>query len=489
MPKFEQNNLLKTDSYKLGGHWNVIPDVVKRTWSYCENRTGSEFDHTLFFGLQAIIDEHLTGEVVLQKDLDEIMDTIGVCHFGTNKGINKRGWQTLIDEYKGVLPLQINAVPEGTLVPTGNMLFSVVDTDPQGRFQWLGQYFEGILMHTWMTSAVATRAYNIVKSILPIIEKTSMNPEVVRNFVLHDFSFRSATCPEHSYMAGGAVLLATMGTDTPQALRWLHHKYAGNYNEIGFSVPASEHRVSMHFGPHREGEYLQQMLDVNPTGIVSVVADTYKITNFIENVVPKYKEQIINRWQNGSGPVDRFVARPDSPRFEGDTPKDQVSWIMESLAKTFGYQTNAKGYNQLHPAVGTIYGDGLSVQDIVDIYTTLEKNKWDVSSVVVGQGGGLIQKGLNRDTLRQAIKPAAEMWEGGEWKPLVKDPLDKSKQSKFGRLKLAEMTDNGGRMKIQTINEFHPMYNDVTDMLRPKLVNGQLQNFETLAEIRKRIWI
>jgi len=486
MAKFIQNNLLKTDSYKLGGHWNMIPEDVTRTWSYCEDRDGSEFPHTLFFGAQAIIDEHLTGEVVIQKDLDEILE-IGGHHFGDTAGINKKGWQTLIDEYKGVLPLQINAVPEGTLVPTGNILFSIIDTDPKGRFQWLGGYYEGLLMKTWMTSAVATRAYNIVKAITPFMEQTSMNPEIVKQFVLHDFGYRSATTEEHAYMAGGAVLLATKGTDTVQSIKWLHDKYGANYDEIGFSVPASEHRISMHYGKEDEEAYLEMMLDKHPKGIVSIVSDTYNVENFILNIVPKFKDKIIKRWESGSGPVDRAVFRPDSPRFPGDTPADQVLWLMESLAATFGTSINGKGYMQLHPAVGTIYGDGLSVPEIVEIYKTLADNNWDVSSVVVGQGGGLIQKGLNRDTLRQAIKPAAEMVDG-VWLPLVKDPLDKSKKSKFGRLKLVEMTNNEGVMGMQTINEFHPLYNDAKDILRPKLINGELKNFETLAEIRKRVW-
>lgn len=486
MAKFVQNNLLKTDSYKLGGHWNMIPDDVTRTWSYCEDRQGSEFSHTLFFGLQAIIDEHLTGEVVIQKDLDEILE-IGGYHFGTTAGINKKGWQTLIDEYKGVLPLQINAVPEGTLVPTGNILFSIVDTDPHGRFQWLGQYFEGLLMKTWMTSAVATRAYYIVKAITPFLEQTSMTPEITKQFVLHDFGYRSATTEEHAYMAGGAVLIATKGTDTTQAIKWLHDKYGAKYDEIAFSVPASEHRISMHYGKQGEEDYLEMMIDKHPTGIVSIVSDTYNIENFILNIVPKYKDRIIQRWQTGNGHIDRVVFRPDSPRFPGDTPANQVLWLIESLAATFGTSINAKGYMQLHPSVGVIYGDGLSVAEIVDIYETLALNNWDVSSVVVGQGGGLIQKGLNRDTLRQAIKPASEMVKGN-WEALVKDPLDQTKKSKFGRLKLVNMTDNNGVIGLQTINEFHPLYNDCHDILRPKLINGELKNFETLAEIRKRVW-
>ena len=43
-------------------------------------------------------------------------------------------------KYDGRLPIRIKAVPEGRVVPRGNVLFTVENTDPE--FFWLTNYVE-----------------------------------------------------------------------------------------------------------------------------------------------------------------------------------------------------------------------------------------------------------------------------------------------------------------------------------------------------------
>lgn len=47
-----------------------------------------------------------------------------------------------VQVHKGHLPLKIKAVPEGTVVPVKNVLFTVENTDP--RVPWLTNWFEVI---------------------------------------------------------------------------------------------------------------------------------------------------------------------------------------------------------------------------------------------------------------------------------------------------------------------------------------------------------
>lgn len=46
----------------------------------------------------------------------------------------------LLQKHDGHLPLRIKAVPEGKVIPTKNVLFSVENTDP--HCYWLTNYFE-----------------------------------------------------------------------------------------------------------------------------------------------------------------------------------------------------------------------------------------------------------------------------------------------------------------------------------------------------------
>ena len=53
---------------------------------------------------------------------------------------NKGQWQYILEKHGGRLPVIIRAVPEGTIVPTHNVLFTVENTDP--NCYWLTTWLE-----------------------------------------------------------------------------------------------------------------------------------------------------------------------------------------------------------------------------------------------------------------------------------------------------------------------------------------------------------
>ena len=57
---------------------------------------------------------------------------------------NEDGWRYILEKHNGHLPIKIKAVPEGTVVPTKNVLFSVENTDPE--CYWLVGYLETLLV-------------------------------------------------------------------------------------------------------------------------------------------------------------------------------------------------------------------------------------------------------------------------------------------------------------------------------------------------------
>ena len=109
----ENNICLLTDSYKVTHHY-FYPKGTEKIYSYLESRVGAEFNKTIFYGLQYIIKKYLEGSVVTQEKIDEA-DKLISAHIG--EGIfNKDGWEYILDEYEGKLPIEIKAVAEGKVM-------------------------------------------------------------------------------------------------------------------------------------------------------------------------------------------------------------------------------------------------------------------------------------------------------------------------------------------------------------------------------------
>ena len=92
------------------------------------------------------------------------------------------------------------------------------------------------------------------------------------------------------------------------------------------------------------------------------------------------------------------VVRPDS----GDM-LENVVWTLGELYKAFGGEEK-NGLKVLHPSVRIIQGDGISLETYPVLLDAVQAAGFSVTNVVVGSGGGLLQK-VNRDTIRFAINP------------------------------------------------------------------------------------
>ena len=108
-----KNMILNTDSYKTS-HFLQYPPDTEYVSSYIESR-GGDYEDTLFFGLQMFLKEYLC-KPISQDEIDEA-ETVLTAH---GEPFNKEGWQHILREHGGYLPIEIQAVPEGTVLPTGN---------------------------------------------------------------------------------------------------------------------------------------------------------------------------------------------------------------------------------------------------------------------------------------------------------------------------------------------------------------------------------
>ena len=453
-----------SDSYKLT-HWPQYPKGTTKIYSYLESR-GGKFDNTLFFGLQAIVKKYLIGSIVTEKD---VLDAQIFCkmHFGADL-FNFDGWMYIVKELGGKLPLRIMAVPEGSLVPTGNVLMTIENTDP--KCFWLTNYVETLLMKIWYPITVATNSFYCKSEILKSMKKTGSSTDGLP-FKLHDFGYRGVSSEETSEIGGMAHLVNFMGTDTISAILAANEFYNNDeFKMYAYSVPASEHSTMTSWGKEHELDAIMNMLDSYPEGIVSVVADSFNVYKFAESLG---EEPLRSRILSRKG---TFVIRPDS----GD-PLEVNSKLIDILWNTFGGTYTDKGYKVLDPHIRILQGDGIDYEMIQQLLHLAESKKFSPDNWVYGSGGGLLQK-FDRDTQKFAIKCSYAIINGSEV-DVQKDPItSSSKKSKKGKLKLHQSGYHFST--ISSATETEPMFNGYLDAMELVYENGELKREQSFDEIR-----
>lgn len=478
--------LFQTDAYKLG-HIDQysLSGNVSRVYSNYTNRKSRlpGVDHVVHFGLQAYIQKHLvdafkpffeadvfTVTKLYKERLTQILGPVAAEGIGT-KHIEAL-WNV------GHLPLRFCAVPEGTRVPIGVPSFTVENTDPE--FFWLTNYIEtGLSAGVWQPSTSATIAHEYRKVFDRAAELTGGDPDAV-NWQCHDFSYRGMSSHETAAASGAAHLLSFYGTDSLVALDWIDRYYGGSY--VAASVPATEHSV-MCTGIETVGEQetFSRLLDLYPSGIVSVVSDTFDLWRVLNTYLPSLRDKILAR-------DGKLVIRPDSGDPEkilcGDESAPVGSaeyWgVLGLLYDHFGGKKNEAGYFELNPKVGAIYGDSITLDRARSIVRRMEKLGYASTNVVFGVGSFTYQYNT-RDTFGSAMKATwAEV--DGRGVNLLKDPVtdDGTKKSATGRL--AVIADDDGELTLaQKVDPFI----ERRSALQPVWENGEFVRRQSFDEVRK----
>jgi nicotinamide phosphoribosyltransferase len=410
------NILLDTDSYK-SSHAFQYPPNTTRVFSYIESR-GGRFDRTVMFGLQMWLKRYMDKPITT-----EMVDEAAAFWAAHGEPFFREGWDLIVREHGGRLPVVIRAVPEGTVVPTHNVLLTIENTDP--RCFWLTSFLETALLRAiWYPTTVSTVSWHAKQIIMAALEKSSDDPAGQIGFKLHDFGARGVSSKESAGLGGAAHLVNFMGSDTVTGVLYANHFY--HTPMAGFSIPAAEHSTMTSWGRSREADAYANMLTAfgKPGALVAVVSDSYDIMNAAREIWGgKLKQMVMD---SGS----TLVVRPDS----GDPLTVPVD-VIEALGEKFGYTTNGKGYKVLPSCVRVIQGDGITVESLPRILENLLARGWSADNLAFGMGGGLLQM-VNRDTLKFAMKcSAAEV--DGAWIDVYKDPVtDPGKKSKKGRINL-----------------------------------------------------
>lgn len=462
-----KNIILNTDSYKCM-HFNMYPKDTEFVYSYFESRSGAKYNKTVFFGLQYYLKKYLAGPVVTRERIEEAAELVK-AHLGDEKYFNREMWEYILEKYNGHLPIEIRAVSEGTPVSVSNVLMTVVNTDP--KCAALTNHLETILSQIWAACTVATLSYEVYNLIKHYRNETGSFAGI--KFGLHDFGFRGTSSLEFAGLGGAAHILNFMGTDTIPAMIIARDYYGAPLTGLAYSVPATEHSIMTSRGKDGEEQLFGELLENYPDGILSVVIDSYDYKGFIKKIALKYKNAILAR-------KGKVVFRPDS----GD-PCSVTLKVFDMLAEIFGTTINEKGYRLLHPNVGVLWGDGIEYDGIRSILFTLRNNGYSTDCVVFGMGGGLLQK-INRDTQRFAFKSSAQC-RSGVWHDISKNPLDSSKASKKGILKLIQNEDGVFHTEkvLPTSNQEFSLDDFSNDLLNTVFVNGIITKELTFEQVRK----
>lgn len=458
-PLSDFNLILDTDSYK-SSHFLQYPPGTTRLFSYLESR-GGRYPVTRFFGLQYILDRYLTRRIT-REDVDEARAVIE-AH---GEPFPYEGWLRVVDVHGGKLPLELRAVPEGTLVPIHNVLMSCTNTDPE--LPWLPGWFETMLMRVWYPTTVCTQSWHIREIIRQALEETSDRAAEELPFKLHDFGSRGVSSRESAGIGGLAHLVNFQGSDTLEALRVGRNHYGAEL--AGFSIPAAEHSTITSWGKEHEVDAYRNMVRNfgRPGGIFAVVSDSYDLKYAI-NV---HWGETLRQEVEESGAT--LVVRPDS----GDPPA-MVRMAVNALAAKYGTTLNSKGFKVLRH-VRVIQGDGIDEQTIRQILQNLNVDGFSAENVTFGMGGALLQK-VDRDTQRFAYKASAGLIDGA-YRGIYKDPVtDPGKRSKDGVLDLVE---EGGRLVTKQYRTFDTEFPG--SRMRVVYRDGELLVRDTLEEIRGR---
>lgn len=407
------------DSYKVSHH-NQFPKGTQFTRYYVEAR-GGEYVETVMAGINYVVQALEQGLTVKEVDRARALykEHFGAEYFAYDQ------WLALakrVEQGKG-LPLSIEAIPEGTVVPVKTALATVTNTDPE--FFWLPGWIEPMFLRMWYPITVATKSRECKKVLHSYLSQSSdltgMDYWMTLGTRLHDFGARGATSEESSALGGLSHLYNFIGTDTVAGMI-LAQDLFDYKGAAGISVAAREHSTTTSWGKDNETDAYLNSIDLFGKSIYSCVMDSYDFEEAVMNM-REYKDKIIEA--GGT-----FVVRPDSGNM-----CTNIEFALETLGEIFGFKTNSKGYKVLNKHVRIIQGDGLDDHNDIEKVCDFMVNDlgWSIENIAFGMGGGLHQK-VNRDTCKFAMKCSAIMIDN-VWQEVYKAPKDAMwKASKKGYL-------------------------------------------------------
>lgn len=550
------NPFLATDGYKVDHH-RQYPEGTTLVYSNFTPRAakhapkGVNKDYIISFGQQMVMrqikemfDEHFfrMNDVIQMLNTDEYSDDEAYDEIKIETcGQIKKEYSTYLGvDYDvshiealwdlGYLPIKVKALPEGTKVPIGVPVLTIVNTKPE--FFWLTNFLETLISNLlWKPMTSATIAYNYRQDLQMWANKTDKDNIGFVDFQGHDFSMRGMDSVDATISSGLGHATSFLGSDSLPVIHGAR-KYYDEEGMVIAGVPATEHSVMCAGSKDDEIGTFKRLMKLYPKGILSVVSDTWDLWKVITEYLPELKEEILAR-------DGKLVIRPDSgdpvdiicgytkmncmqqskedksakrwyPNKGGEWIEEpEYKGVIELLWDTFGGTINEQGYKVLDSHIGAIYGDSITLERANEICKRLEAKGFASTNIVLGVGSFTYQYNT-RDTFGFAMKATyVEITHPDEtgnqpnlffdektrnWiepREIFKDPItdDGTKKSAKGLLKVITNQSNTDFVEYQLVDQVS--WNEERDenkgWLQTIFEDGKFSNQTTLTEIRNKL--
>lgn len=343
MNSYRQNPLLMTDGYKTSHHamypegtTEVYSNYTLRNVKYMPKQAKKIVVAGVQYTVKSIHDMYANDFFARPKTevCGEAKEYLS-AYLGTDYDVSH--FEALHD--LGYLPIEIKALDEGTIVDEKIPVFTIKNTHPD--FFWLPNFLETLISSLiWKPVHSASLAYGYKNILLAHARKTDKENLGFVDFQGHDFSFRGMQHPESAISSGLGFLTSFSGTDTIPAL--LASNYYYGTKNVGFSVPASEHAVMTAYGKEDEIGAFRRLMQQYPTGILSVVSDSFDLWKVCTEYITELKEEILSR-------DGKLVLRPDSG--------DPVDILCGSVTLNYDSLETAERYFRNDLYENTVHGE------------------------------------------------------------------------------------------------------------------------------------
>lgn len=488
--KSKTNPMLLIDFYKAV-HAEMLPKNITKSVSYFTPRMSrvKRWDKVVMFGLQGFIKTYLIdyfNEEFFDKPFEEIIyEYKRIMDASLGKDAYK------IDKIEnlhklGYLPIEIVALPEGTIVLMHVPMFGITNTHKD--FAWLPQALESLISAEMWHPMLAATVGKTYRDIVNYYYDLTCDDNVLKARALGAFDFRGEECLQSAVKAGAGWCLSFLNTATVPTIPYLEKNYFCDCTkeDVAYGSPSTEHSVmcSNYAIDGDEITLLRRLLtEIYPNTSFSAVLDSYDYWNVINNILPQLKTEIMNH--NGC-----MLMRGDS----GDCVQVVTKTVFK-LWDEFGGTINSKGYKVLDPHVKAIYGDSITVQRCEEIYKILMENGFSCSNVALGVGSFSFQcieedgflKPFTRDTFSSCIKATYCEIDGKPF-PIFKNPKDGGfKKSQKGCCRVYTRCDGSIYYEDELTWEQATDYEKRGNMLIPVFKDGELLKEQSLKEIRDRL--
>lgn len=350
------NTFLMTDFYKTTHLMQFSPEITHLT-SYLTPR-GSRFkniDKMVWFGVSGFVHKYLIENfynnfftkdwAVIEKEVFDVL--------GNGLGYKTERITKTLEKVKELwdlnyLPIEINALPEGTLVPMGVPALEIRTTTD--GFAWVGQAIESLLSCSiWHPCLSATVAYEYAK-IAKAAYDTTVEDNISWKTSMCDFSMRGQESYESAVASSAAWLTAFYNSSTVDAKGYIKDNYWDDWDKsdnlkIG-GLTSTEHSVMTSdfalTGDERE-TYRRLLTEVYPDVSFAAVCDSYDFWNVLTVILPSLRKEIevhegfLGVRHDSAEPVEALCGLPvfyvndyyDSNNLEyHDRVEDEIADIM-----------------------------------------------------------------------------------------------------------------------------------------------------------------